>query len=350
MPMQTRPCGSTTLHLPVLGVGCFSFGGGAYWGEQSQRDVDEVVARALDLGVNFFDTAETYNGGESEVSLGRALRGRRDAAIICTKIQPDHAYGADVRRHCEASLARLQTDYLDVYMLHWPLNPSALRHYTGDPEKLRRPPGIGEALQAMDELRREGKIRWLGVSNFGVAQMDEAIAVGVPLALNELPYNLLARVIENEVLPACARHGLGVLAYTPLAQGLLTGRFQAFDELPPIRTRTRHFRGDRPGSRHGGAGFEAETLAALTALRRIAGEAGVPLGDLALAWAVANPAVTCTLVGARNVAQLEANVRAAQFALSPALCAELSKATEEVRALLGPSIDYHQSPSDSRCW
>ncbi len=275
--MQTRQCGSTALILPVLGVGCFSFGGGTYWGEQSQRDVDAVVARALDLGVNFFDTAETYNGGASEVALGHALRGRRDAAIVCTKIQPDHAYRADVRRHCEASLARLQTDRLDIYMLHWPLNPSALRHYTDDAEKLRHPPGIAEALEAMDELRREGKVRWLGVSNFGGAQMAEALAVGVPLALNELPYNLLARAIEAEALPACTRHGLGVLGYTPLAQGLLTGRFQDFDELPPMRTRTRHFRGDRPGARHGGSGIEAETHAALITLRLIATEAGVPL-------------------------------------------------------------------------
>jgi aryl-alcohol dehydrogenase-like predicted oxidoreductase len=309
-----------------------------------------VVARALDLGVNFFDTAETYNGGASEVSLGQALRGRRDRAIICTKIQPDHAYGADVRRYCEASLARLETDYIDVYMLHWPLNPSALRHYTDDAEKLHHLPTISEALQAMDELRREGKVRWLGVSNFGVVQMAEAMAIGVPLALNELPYNLLARVIEDEVLPACTRHGLGVLGYTPLAQGLLTDKFQNFDDLPPIRTRTRHFRGDRLGARHGGPGIEAETLAALTTLRRIATAAGVPLADLSLAWAIANPAITCTLVGARNAAQLEANVQAAQCVLGPELRAALAAATEEVRRLLGPCIDYHQSPEDPRCW
>jgi aryl-alcohol dehydrogenase-like predicted oxidoreductase len=348
--MQTRLCGSTALRLPVLGVGCFSFGGGNYWGEQSQGDVDAVVGRALELGVNFFDTAETYNGGASEASLGQALRGRREGAIVCTKIQPDHAYRAEVRRRCEESLARLQTDYVDVYMLHWPLNPSALRHYTNDAEKLSRPPSIEEALQAMDELRREGKVRWLGVSNFGPVQMAEAMGVGVPLALNELPYNLLARAIEGETLPACAQHGMGVLGYTPLAQGLLTEKFQDFDELPPIRTRTRHFRGDRPGARHGGAGIEAETWAAVMALRRIAAEAEVPLGDLALAWAVANPAITCTLVGARNIAQLEANVRAVERALSPARHAALSAATEEVRRLLGPCIDYHQSPNDSRSW
>ncbi len=346
----TRSCAAAALTLPVLGIGCFSFGGGTYWGEQSQRDVDEVVGGALDLGVNFFDTAETYNAGASERALGTALRGRRDAAIICTKIQPDHCYPAEVRRHCEDSLTRLGTDHIDLYLIHWPLNASALRHYTDDSHRLAHPPSIGEALHALDELRHEGKIRQIGVSNFGVAQMAEACAVGVPLALNELPYTLLARAIEREVLPTCVRHGLGVLGYFVLAQGLLSGRFDSFDELPPVRVRTRHFRGDRPGARHGGPGCEAETLATLHALRKVAAAAGRPLGDLALAWAVANPAITCTLVGARNRAQLEANVSAVQTPLAPEICAELTRLTDPLLALLGPSIDYYQSAEDSRSW
>jgi aryl-alcohol dehydrogenase-like predicted oxidoreductase len=345
-----RACGATGLKLPVLGVGCFSFGGGAYWGDQSQRDVDEVVGRALDLGVNFFDTAESYNGGTSELALGAALKGRRDQAILCTKIQPDHCYRADVRRHCEASLARLGTDHVDIYMIHWPLNANSLKHYTEDAARLAHPPSIGEALQAMDELRREGKIRHLGVSNFGVAQLREALAVGVPLALNELPYNLLARAIERALLPLCAQQGLGVLGYFSLAQGLLSGKFASVDELPPIRVRTRHFRGNRPGSRHEGPGCEAETLAALNSLRAVAERAGLPLGDLALAWAISNPGVTCTLVGARNRAQLEANVRSAQTPLSPALRAELSRLTDPVLEILGAGTDYYQSPANSRSW
>ncbi len=348
--MQTRSFKTSGLTLPILGVGCFSFGGGTYWGAQSQRDVDEVVARAIDLGVNFFDTAETYNAGASELALGEALRDRRDAALICTKIQPDHCYRDEIRLHCEASLARLKTDRIDIYMIHWALTASALRHYSNDAQRLENPPRIDEALHALDELRREGKIRHIGVSNFGVMQLAEAVATGVPLALNELPYNLLSRAIEPDLLPACVDHGIGVLGYTPLAQGLLSGKLASFDELPPIRVRTRHFRGDRPGSRHGGPGCEAETFAALDNLRRAAEEAGLPLGDLALAWAVANPAITCTLVGARNRAQLEANIRAAKAPISPALRAELSRLTDALTQKLGPSLDYHQSPDDSRSW
>ena len=348
--MQTRSAGTSGLILPVLGVGCFSFGGGAYWGDQSQRDVDEVVARALDLGVNFFDTAESYNDGTSELALGTALRGRRDAAIIGTKISPHNCYRAEVRRHCEASLGRLGTDRIDLYMIHWPLNPSSLRHYTDDAARLATPPSIAEAMAALDELRREGKILHVGVSNFGVAQLAEALATGVPLVLNELPYSLLSRGIEPALLPACAGSGLGVLAYHPLAQGVLSGKFTTLDEVPPMRARTRHFRGDRPGSRHGGPGCEAELAAALGDLRRAAGEARLPLGDLAIAWAIANPAITSVLVGARNRAQLEANVRAAQTPLDPALRAALARVTDPIMEKLGPVVDLFQSPEDSRSW
>ena len=349
-PMPRRRCGAADLTLPVLGVGCFSFGGGSYWGEQSQRDVDEVVACALGLGVNFFDTAESYNGGASELALGQALRGRRDGAILCSKLQPDYAYRDEVRGYCEASLSRLKTDRLDVYMLHWPLNSNSLQHFTNDMKRLRNPPGIAEALMAMDELRREGKIRHIGLSNFGTAQLAEALAIGVPVVLSELPYNLIARGIEAEVLPACTRSGLGVLGYMSLAQGFLTGKFNNFEELPPMRTRTRHFRGDRPGSRHGGPGFETETLNALENLHRLADSLGRSMGDLALAWAVGNPAITCTLVGARNRAQLEANVRAAQISLSAEVRAEFDRTTEQLRQKLGTGIDYYQSIEHSRSW
>ena len=188
------------------------------------------------------------------------------------------------------------------------------------------------------------------MSNFGVTQLAEAAGTGVPLAVNELPYNLLSRAIEPEVLPACARHGLGVMGYFPLAQGLLSKDFARFDDLPPMRLRTRHFRGDRAGSRHGGQGFEEETMAAIKGLRRAANQACLPLGDLALAWALANPAITCTLAGARTRAQLEANVRAAETPLAPALRAELTRLTDPLLDKLGPGIDYYQSLDDSRSW
>ncbi len=345
-----RRAGASTLELPVLGVGCWSFGGGAYWGAQSQHDVDAVVARALDLGLNYFDTAEVYNDGASERSLGMALRGRRDRAVIGTKLSPHHAYGRLVREYCEASLRRLQTEWIDLYMLHWPLNASALRHFTDDGRLAGAPPEIGEALGAMDALRREGKIRHIGVSNFGVVQLREALATGVPLAINQVPYNLLMRAAEFDLFSLCGERGVGVLAYEALMQGILARRVDSFDGLPAARLRTRHFASSGAGSRHGEAGIEPSTLAALDRVAATAASTGASLATVALAWVMARPEVTCTLVGSRNLAQLAENAAALDLRLTSELRARLAAATDDVKTRLGPGLDYYQSREDSRSW
>ena len=331
--METRRCGSSGLLLPVLGVGCWSFGGGSYWGPQDQREVDGVVAAALDLGCAFFDTAEAYNEGRSEEALGRALGGRRGRAVIASKISPQHCAGSLVRRHCEATLSRLGTDYVDLYLVHWPIGePAALAH----------------VLAEMDGLRREGKIRHAGVSNFGARQLAEAAALGIPLACDELPFGLLSRAIEWEVLPACERFGAGVLGYMPLLQGLLTGRYRSADELPASRARTRHFRGDRPGSRHGEPGRERETFETVAAIRAIAGREGLPMERLAIAWSIARPAIACTIVGARNPAQLEANARAADLRPAAGLVTELDAVTDALKAAMGRNVDLFEGSAGSR--
>jgi aryl-alcohol dehydrogenase-like predicted oxidoreductase len=334
----------------VLGLGTWAFGGGSYWGPQDQGDVDDVVSQALEAGITYFDTAEMYNAGASEESLGRALRGRRDRAIVGSKISPNHTEPAALRAHCEASLRRLGTDYLDLYMVHWPINANALRHYTDDPALLAHPPSTREAFLTLDALRKEGKIRHIGVSNFGVVQLREVLALGVPVAVNELPYNLFMRAIEHELAPFCREQGIGIIGYMALMQGVLAGEFETFDELPEMRTRTRHFSSTRPNSRHGEAGLEAELLAALQALRLIAHNEQTPLADLAIAWTLANPDVACVLAGCRNRRQLEENARAASLRLRPDLLAALTEATEEVRARLGDSVDYFQGATDSRIW
>jgi aryl-alcohol dehydrogenase-like predicted oxidoreductase len=348
--VETRPCGTSGLRLPAVGLGCWAFGGGEYWGPQNQGDVDAVVHAALDLGITYFDSAEAYNAGASESSLGRALAGRRARALIGTKVNPSNAAPATLRAHCEASLQRLGTDWIDLYMVHWPLNPSAIRHFTGDAALIASPPDLGQALDTLEALKREGKLRHWGVSNFGVRQLREVAALGFQPAADELAYNLLMRGIEAEVLPHCRAQGIGVLGYSALMQGLLSGKFTSIDDLPPARTRTRHFAGSRHDSRHGGSGVEPEVLAAVQAIAATAGELGVAMGDLAIAWAVANPDVTCTIVGCRNRQQLEENVRALSIALTPAAKARLDRATDEVLAKLGPHIDYYQSVEDSRSY
>jgi len=348
--MPSRPCGRSGLSLPALGLGTWAFGGGSYWGPQDQPDVDAVVGRALELGMNYFDTAEIYNAGASETSLGRALRGRREQALIGSKVSPSNAAPEVLRAHCEASLRRLGTDHLDLYMMHWPINSSSVRHFTEDEQVIRQPPSTAEAFLTLAALQREGKIRHIGVSNFGVRQLEEVRALGVTLAVNELPYNLLMRAIEPELAPYCRAQGIGIIAYMALMQGVLAGGFASFNELPAARLRTRHFASHRPGSRHGESGCEEQTWATLVALREIAREAGQPLGDIAIAFALAHPDISCVLAGCRNLAQLEENARAASLQLTPALLRRLRETTDPLLTLLGTNPDYYQGRADARSW
>ncbi len=334
--MEESTFGNAGMSLSVLGIGCWSFGGGEgdYWGPQDERDVAEVVGRALDLGATYFDTAEAYNDGRSEEALGQALRsGRRRAeALIGTKVGPDHATPAGLRQHCEASLRRLGTDHIDLYMIHWPI--------TQHP--------VADAFATLADLRDEGKIRWIGVSNFGVQQLTEALATGAPIAANQLAYNLVSRSIEPEILPLCRARGIAVLAYMPLMQGLLTGKYATPDEVPPIRARTRHFRGDRSLARHGEPGAEVETFDALAGIRAVAGRLGVTMSDLALAWVAQRPGVASVILGVRTTEQLDAGFRGVQLRLSPDVIAELDAITDPVLRVLGTNADIFQGGGRGR--
>lgn len=341
--MEQRECGKTGLRTSALGIGCWEFGGSDYWGPQSQAEADAVVRRALDLGITTFDTAETYNDGRSEETLGRALRGLpRDRFVVATKVQPYHCDPATLTEHCEASLRRLGLEYVDLYMVHWPISPRNMPAGTACPS-------VAEAFAALGRLRRDGKVRHVGVSNFSVPRLEEAAAAGTVLAANQLCYSLLARAIEFEVLPWCRSHGVGVMAYLALMQGLLTGKYRTIDEVPPLHRRTRHFCGLEPDTlcRHGEPGAEAEVNAALAALRTIAAETGRTMPDLALAWAMAQPGLTCVLAGCRTAARVEENVRAAA-PLDPAIVARLTTAADALKQRLGPSIDYWQNAVNDR--
>ena len=161
--MEKRAVGKSGIEISVMGIGGWSYGGGDYWGPQAQEDVDAVAHAALDNGINFFDTAEGYNEGRSEEAVGRALKGRRDEAVIATKISPNNTEPTMLREHCEASLDRLQTDYIDIYIVHWPITEHS----------------VEDAFATLNALKEEGKIRSIGVSNFGVEQLSEALATGV---------------------------------------------------------------------------------------------------------------------------------------------------------------------------
>ena len=341
--MDRKKCGNSGLELPLMGVGCWSFGGGNYWGDQDQRDVDSVVRRALEIDCNYFDTAEAYNDGASEESLGRALKGIREKAIIGTKISPSNTAPNTLRLHCEASLKRLQTDYIDLYMIHWPIHAHSIGHFTKDESLINNPPSVPKAFETLMKLKEEGKIKNIGLSNHGVRQTIEALETGTEIIVNELPYSLLMRAIEFEILPFCREKNIGIIGYMPLMQGLLSGKYSNPDEVPPMRTRTRHFSGKRPNSRHGEDGEEKLTFDTIAQIRDLAKDYDIHTTHLSLAWCKANPAITCVLVGARNVSQLEDNLAGVSLSLDDNIVSRLNNITKNLQGRLGTSPDYYEN-------
>ena len=346
--MEKRVCENSGTEMSVLGTGCWAFGGGEYWGEQNQKDVNEVVHASIDLGINYFDTAEAYNEGRSESSLGEAIKGvSRDKILIGTKVSPSNCYKETLIEHCNASLKRLQTDYIDLYMIHWPIHPHSIRHFTEDTQIIENPPKIEEAWEAMQILKKQGKIRYPGVSNFSYNRLKD-----LPLneiAVNELPYNLLCRAIEFDALPLTEQNGIGVIGYMALLQGILADIYPSLMEVPVWQRRTRHFNSSATKEcRHGEEGAEEETNAALEAIRRICKETGFSMADISVKWILENSAITCTLVGSRNSKELEANVKAVSESLPGEIKEELDKVTRPVMEKLGNHFDYYESAQNDR--
>lgn len=347
--MEKRKLGSSDLDVSVLGMGCWQYGGGDYWGEQSQKDVNNIVHQALDVGINYFDTAEVYNNGESEKSLGNALKGKREMAVIGSKITPANLHPSVLRKHCEDSLARLQTDYIDVYMVHWPVEPHAIEHFTNDVSLISNPTTLQEAFDGLAALQQEGKIRHIGISNHGVEQMKAVQATGVPFVVNELAYNLLSRAIEAHILPYCIENEIGVIGYMPLQQGLLTGNYTSLEAVKPMQARSRHFHFSRgTGSRHGETGAEEEIKVALKEIQILANELGVDMITLSLAWAIARKGMTTAIVGCRNEKQLAQNIQGALYHLENEAIEKLNQITDSVKAKLGDNPDYYENRNNSR--
>jgi myo-inositol catabolism protein IolS len=322
--MKYRKLGKTDIEVSAVAMGCWALAGGPTWGPQAEGDSVATVRAALDVGVSFFDTAEGYGAGESEEVLGRALIGRRHEAVIATKVSRSNLAGDEVRQACERSLRRLQTDTIDLYQIHWPSRTVAL----------------DETMAVLEDLRAQGKVRAIGVCNFGVRDLSDLLGIAW-VETNQLPYSLLWRAIEYEVQPQCVETGLGILCYSPLMQGLLTGKYASPDEVPKGRTRTRLFSGNRPGARHGEAGCEAEAFAALE-------EIGQPMAMVAITWLLHRPGVTSVIAGARRPDQIKQTAQAADLALSPEIIGQLAGMTDEVKRVLGSNPDMWQSESRFR--
>jgi aryl-alcohol dehydrogenase-like predicted oxidoreductase len=348
--MREVKLGKSEICISAMTVGCWSFGGGEYWGDQSQQDVDRVVHAALDMGVNAFDTAEMYNGGESERSLGKALKGHRDRAVVLSKISPSNCHS--VRQHCLESLRRLDMDYLDVYMLHWPINRLSVAHFTSDQGIIAAPPTVEEAYLQLNDLKKEGLIRSIGMSNFGLRQMSEVTSTGVEVAVNEIAYNIVSRAIESEIVPYCCSNAISLIGSMGLQQGLLAGIYRTADDVPPNQAHSRHYADRRGGgtSRHGEAGAEKEIFEVVDRLREMAADLNLHMAQLSIAWILKKPFMTSTLIGSRNVEELKMNIAACTLTLPDETERLIDCLSQPVLDILGSNPDYYEHSSRSRIY
>jgi aryl-alcohol dehydrogenase-like predicted oxidoreductase len=306
--VELRLLGRTGVEVSPLCLGAMMFGA---WGNPDHDDSIRVIHAALDAGINFVHTADVYSGGESEEIVGKALVGRRDEVVVATKFHGRMGDGPNrsgssrrwIVQEVEASLGRLKTDYIDVYQAHRP-----------EPDT-----DIDETLGALTDLVRAGKIRYFGTSTFPAHAIVEAQWTAERRgrerpATEQPPYSLVARGIEADVLPVCLKHGIGVLSWSPLAGGWLTGRYRLGQELPHSTRRDRVWRRydmALPENQH--------KLEVVDALAELAEDAGVSLIQLAIAFVIRHPAVTSAIIGPRTMEQLESQLPAAELRLDDEL-------------------------------
>jgi aryl-alcohol dehydrogenase-like predicted oxidoreductase len=314
--LEKRQLGNSDLHITVIGFGAWAIGGGNWeyaWGPQDDRESIAAIHRALDLGVNWIDTAAVYGLGHSEEVVARALDGLAERPYVFTKCGLpwnenrkvlERLKADSIRREVEDSLRRLKVETIDLYQIHWP-----------DPD-----PDVEEGWATMVELQKAGKVRWIGVSNFSAAQMTRALAAAPGSAITSLqpPYSIIKPEVADDILPFCAANTIGVIVYSPMYSGMLTGAM--------TRERVASFPED--DWRRGSAEFTEPRLTRNLALAELLREIGAAHGkspaEVSIAWTLKHPAVTGAIVGARSAVQVEGFVGAADFALADADMARIA--------------------------
>ena len=326
--MQYRQLGDSDIKVPVVSLGAWAIGGWM-WGGTDDDAAIAAIRRAIDVGITCIDTAPIYGMGHSECIVGKAIRGMRDQVVLATKcglrwdiqegefffdtrmpdgtrtkvfrnLKPD-----SIRYECEQSLLRLGVDVIDIYQCHWPDATTPLE----------------DTMEVLLDLQRQGKIRAIGVSNFTVQMMETCLKCG-PIVSDQPPYSLLRREIENDVLPFCVKRNMGILAYSPLAHGLLTGKITPDREFPENDLRRTHPWFTKEN--------RAKVAAFLEKIRPIAEGHNATLGQLAVAWVIAQKGITSALVGARTPAQVEENARAAEIKLTKEELTRVREAAQEI--------------------
>ena len=319
--MEKKRLGNSDLEITCIGVGAWAMGGGGWafaWGPQDDQESVAAIHMALDHGVNWIDTAAVYGLGHSEEVVAKALEGRSERPYVFTKseriwnekgeISP--SLKADsISRECEASLRRLKLERIDLYQVHWP-----------QPEE-----DVEEGWAAMAKLQKQGKVRWIGVSNFNAEQMERCRRIA-PITSLQPPYSAVSPEIEHGILPYCRQHGIGVIVYSPMKSGLLTGKMtrERVANLPQDDFRRRAPAFQEP---HLSRNLELADLMA-----RIGRRHGVAAGVVAIAWTLRHPAVTAAIVGMRSPEQAEGVLPALDFRLSPEEIAEIDHFVKGVAA------------------
>jgi aryl-alcohol dehydrogenase-like predicted oxidoreductase len=319
--METRRLGNSDMQISALGVGAWAVGGGGWYGSmgpQNEADSVPAIQAALDRGMNWIDTAALYGLGHSEEVVAEAIRGRSPQPYIftkCERVWDSHRrVGASlkaesIRRECKGSLRRLKKDVIDLYQIHWP-----------EPDE-----DIEEGWTEMARLKEEGKVRYIGVSNFSVAQMKRAQKIA-PITSLQPPYSIVTRDVEQDILPYCTSNNIGVIIYSPMSAGLLTG---AMTRERVANFAAEDWRRNLPNFREP---LLSRNLRLVERLREIGGRHGRSPGEVAIAWTLHNSAVTGAIVGFRSPRQVEGIIGAAQFRLSGAELEEVEAAHIEEAA------------------
>jgi aryl-alcohol dehydrogenase-like predicted oxidoreductase len=302
------------MELTPVGVGAWAMGGGGWafaWGPQDDDESIRAIHAALDRGVNWIDTAAVYGLGHSEEVVARALEGRSNRPYVftkCARIWDESGEIAkslkrdSVRRECEASLRRLKLDCIDLYQIHWP-----------EPDE-----DVEEGWETLAALQQEGKVRWIGASNFNAAQLERARRIA-PVTSLQPPYSAVSPEIEESVLPYCQEHGIGVIVYSPMKSGLLTGKMtrERVAALPEDDFRRRALGFQEPNL--------TRNLALADLMKQIGARHGRSAGEVAIAWVLRHPAVTAAIVGMRSAEQAEGVLGAMEFRLTPEEIEEIAR-------------------------
>lgn len=319
--METRQLGNSDLHITRIGFGAWAVGGSGWYGSMGPQNEDNsapAIQSALDQGINWIDTAALYGLGHSEEVVARAIQGRSPRPYVFTKCErvwdENRNVGASlkaesIRRECEGSLRRLKTDVIDLYQIHWP-----------EPDQ-----EIEEGWSTLARLQEEGKVRYIGVSNFSVEQMKRAQAI-VPITSLQPPYSLVTREIEKGILPYVQSQNIGVIVYSPMSAGLLTGRMT---KERVANFTSEDWRRNLPNFREP---LLSRNLRFVERLREIGTRRSVSPGEIAISWTLNHPAVTGAIVGFRSPQQVEGMKGAFDLRLSPAEVAEIESALQEERA------------------